>query len=96
MPAGAWLALHGSRVNPGVAVMLGAAHTGELVPLLFLAEGLTPREREVGRLLLRGLSNDAIAASLGIALYTVKDHVKVILEKTGSVSRTSFVARYAT
>ncbi|HXK20598.1 MAG TPA: helix-turn-helix transcriptional regulator [Polyangiaceae bacterium] len=95
-PAGAWLALHASRVDRGMALLLGTAHPSQLASLLFLAHGLTPREREVSALLLRGLGNDAIAASLGIALYTAKDYVKVILEKTGAPNRASFAAKYAT
>jgi DNA-binding NarL/FixJ family response regulator len=42
---------------------------------------LTPREREVARLLERYLSNDEIARELGIKLGTVKIHVHHILVK---------------
>ncbi|MEO0424955.1 MAG: response regulator transcription factor [Pseudomonadota bacterium] len=42
---------------------------------------LTPREREVARLIERGLSNKGIARELGIGLQTVKNHVHNILEK---------------
>ncbi len=51
-----------------------------------LAEGqagneLTPRERQVLELLVRGLTNRQIAAELSIAEDTVRAHVRVILEK---------------
>jgi len=95
-PAGSWLAFHASQVGEGTALLLGSAHASELTSLLFLAHGLTPREREVGALMLRGLGNQAIASKLGLALHTVKDHVKAILEKSGAPSRASFAAKCAT
>jgi DNA-binding CsgD family transcriptional regulator len=56
--------------------------------------GLTPREREVSACIARGDGNQAIAVELGIALYTVKDHVKAILMKTGCRSRAELAARW--
>src|SRR5438477_518142 len=47
---------------------------------------LTAREREVARLVDRGLSNKEIASHLSIELPTVKNHVHSILEKV-NVSR---------
>ena len=47
---------------------------------------LTAREREVGELLLRGCSSDAIALRLGITRHTVKDHRKHIFRKLGITS----------
>ncbi|MEO0541198.1 MAG: LuxR C-terminal-related transcriptional regulator [Cyanobacteria bacterium P01_A01_bin.105] len=43
--------------------------------------GLTPREREVWELRLKGTSYDAIAAQLWITTNTVKKHMKSILAK---------------
>ncbi|MCX5380486.1 response regulator transcription factor [Streptomyces sp. NBC_00091] len=48
---------------------------------------LTGRERDVLAALGDGLSNQEIAARLGIGTGTVKTHVGAILEKTGSTSR---------
>ncbi|MEU2392865.1 response regulator transcription factor [Streptomyces sp. NPDC007369] len=48
---------------------------------------LTGREREVLALLGEGLSNQDIAARMGIGVGTVKTHVGAILDKTGSTSR---------
>jgi DNA-binding CsgD family transcriptional regulator len=94
-PHGDWLSVHVSPLNDGVALLLGSASARERTSLLFLAYGLTPREAEVAGLLVRGYANDAIAATLGISLYTTKDHVKAILAKTGAVSRADFVAKLA-
>jgi DNA-binding NarL/FixJ family response regulator len=48
---------------------------------------LTPREREVLRLIARGLDNVEIAAELGISPRTAKNHVSNILSKLGLASR---------
>lgn len=54
-------------------------------------EELTVREAEVLQLLTTGSCNKSIARELGIAVGTVKVHVKGILEKLGAVSRTHAV-----
>ncbi|OWQ87532.1 hypothetical protein CDN99_18195 [Roseateles aquatilis] len=51
-------------------------------------EPLTAREDDVLRLLARGLCNKTIARELGIAVGTVKSHVKAILSKLDASSRT--------
>jgi DNA-binding NarL/FixJ family response regulator len=53
--------------------------------------GLTEREREVLALMVRGLSNPAIAQELHISPSTVKFHVSGILAKLGTSSRTATV-----
>ena len=55
---------------------------------------LTPREREVLRLIAAGAVNKAIAASLVITEGTVKSHVKHILRKLGVANRSQAVASY--
>ncbi len=54
-------------------------------------EPLTPREIEVLRLLVEGLTNKAIAARLGISDHTVKFHIGAIMGKLGASSRTEAV-----
>ncbi len=53
---------------------------------------LSPRERDVVTLLVRGFSNKIIAGKLAISIATVKDHVHRILSKTGASSRSQIVA----
>jgi pimeloyl-ACP methyl ester carboxylesterase/DNA-binding CsgD family transcriptional regulator len=58
---------------------------------------LTPRELEVLRLIAAGRSNQEIAQELVISFNTVTNHVKNILDKTGSANRTeaaSFAYRH--
>lgn len=49
---------------------------------------LTPSERGVLEAVARGLSNDEIAAALGITRHTVKTHVRHVTDKLGAVNRT--------
>ena len=58
-------------------------------------ESLTPREREVLRLLAEGLPNKLIADRLGVSENTAKFHVNSILGKLGAESRTEAVVRAA-
>lgn len=61
--------------------------------LLQQALGLTPREAEVLAWIAAGKPNSDIAAILGTSLYTIKAHVRAILEKLGVENRTSAAAR---
>ncbi|HHW71877.1 MAG TPA: response regulator transcription factor [Firmicutes bacterium] len=49
---------------------------------------LTPREREVLRLIAQGMSNGEIASALFISEHTVKNHVSNIYRKLGENDRT--------
>lgn len=51
-------------------------------------EGLSARERDVARLLVKGISNKEIAQTLGIKVVTAKRHVGNILRKLGVRNRT--------
>jgi len=76
----------------GYVITLEAARSEELAPLLMRAWSLTPREREVARLVIDGLSSEDIAHALFISVYTVRDHVKAIFGKTGVSRRQDLTA----
>ena len=50
-------------------------------------DSLTPREREVARLMARGLTNPQIAEELGIGFGTAKTHVSQVIAKLGVSTR---------
>jgi DNA-binding NarL/FixJ family response regulator len=56
---------------------------------------LTPRQKDVLRLLTQGLSNKLIARELGVSVETVKDHVAAVLKAMGVSSRTQAVVAAA-
>jgi len=55
-------------------------------------DNLTPREREVLTLMVKGMGNSEIAEVLVISLSTTKSHVSSILAKLGVTSRTEVIA----
>lgn len=54
-------------------------------------EDLTPREREVLSLMVKGLGNNEISSALMIGLSTTKSHVSNVLSKLGVASRTEAI-----
>ncbi|HEY8509929.1 MAG TPA: helix-turn-helix transcriptional regulator [Steroidobacteraceae bacterium] len=65
--------------------------TGTRVPLGDMDCLLSPKEQEVARALAEGLSNKQIAAKLGIAESTVKNHIYNIYKKCKVTSRTGLI-----
>src|SRR4029079_9495060 len=61
-------------------------------PKLF-AESMTPRERDVLRLMVRGLTNPEIARTLSLQVSTVKTHVEHIIAKLSASDRTQAAVR---
>jgi len=64
------------------------AHISRRLAQRRAAPELSPRELEVLRLIVQGLSNKEIGAVLGLAENTVKNHVKMILDKLEVADRT--------
>jgi DNA-binding CsgD family transcriptional regulator len=97
---GRWLVLHASSLSgPGspdggtVAVMIEAAKSAEVAPIVIEAYSLTARERDVLGAIARGGSTAEIAAELYLSPHTVRDYVKTVFEKVGVSSRGELVAR---
>jgi DNA-binding CsgD family transcriptional regulator len=94
---GRWILLHGaSLVANGArraAVIIESAHPARISPLLMSAYGLTEREQEVTRLVLRGDSTAQIADELFVSTHTVQQHLKRVFEKTGVRSRRDLVGK---
>src|SRR5215212_3119854 len=95
--SGTWVILHGtSLVASGsrrAAVIVEPAHPARITPLLMSAYGLTEREQEVTRLVLRGDSTAQIAERLVVSPHTVQEHLKKIFEKTSVRSRRELVGK---
>lgn len=56
---------------------------------------LTPREREVARLVCAGHPNKVVARMLDASPWTIKNHLRAVFEKTGTHNRTELCARLA-
>jgi DNA-binding CsgD family transcriptional regulator len=97
---GRWLVLHASALSaPGqtgggtVAIVIEAAKSAEVAPIIIEAYQLTARERDVLAAIARGESTAEIAAQLFLSPHTVRDYVKAVFEKVGVSSRNELVAR---
>jgi DNA-binding CsgD family transcriptional regulator len=94
---GRWIVLHGATlISDGtrrVAVIVEPASRARISPLLMSAYGLTEREQEITRLVLRGESTTQIAQTLYISPHTVQQHLKSVFEKTGVRSRRELVGK---
>ncbi len=96
--SGRWLVLHASRLRAGesegrIAVIFEEARPSEIAPLIADAYGLTKREGEITRLVLRGLSTAEVSGELHITPNTVRDHFKAIFDKVGVRSRRELVGQ---
>ena len=88
--SGRWLVLYGSVIGEAgkqVAVIIERAGPHELAAVIMNAYGLSAREREVTRLVLRGRPTNVIAATMKLSPYTVQDYLKSIFDKVGVRSR---------
>jgi len=83
--------LRASRIIGGPVVIARGGASGPSCEPTKLAT-LTRRQGEVATLIAEGRSNAEIAAHLGIAVGTTKDHVHAILTKLNLTSRTQLAA----
>jgi DNA-binding NarL/FixJ family response regulator len=86
---------HGDTSLPGdIALKLVQRLASEDPPApKLLPESMTPRERDVLRLMVRGLTNPEIARSLALQVSTVKTHVEHIIAKLNASDRTQAAVR---
>jgi DNA-binding CsgD family transcriptional regulator len=97
--SGRWLTLQGAltEARPGNPCrrMIVIEPTGprQIAWLKTTAYGLSPREREIVDLVLRGASRKQMAATLYISEYTVQDHLSNIFDKVGVRGREALIKR---
>jgi DNA-binding CsgD family transcriptional regulator len=96
--SGRWLVLHASRLRTAdtegqIAIIFEEARPSEIAPLIVDAYGLTKREGEITKLVLRGLSTAEVTEELHITSNTVRDHFKAIFDKVGVRSRRELVGQ---
>lgn len=70
-----------------VEVVIEHPRPAELAEVIMAAHGLTPREAQVTRLVMQGLTTRAMSNELAISEYTVQDHLKSVFAKVGVVTR---------
>lgn len=82
--------VHASRakgLDEAMAIILERPRPIDLSPIVAEAHDLTPRENQVAAAVMRGLATRQIANLLGIAEYTVQDHLKAVFAKVGVANR---------
>jgi DNA-binding CsgD family transcriptional regulator len=94
-----WLTLHGSLTESAsdredkLVIVIEPSAPREVTWLRATAYGLSPRERAVVDLVVRGASTKQISQALYISEYTVQDHLSNIFDKIGVRDRRALVKR---
>jgi DNA-binding CsgD family transcriptional regulator len=97
--SGRWVTLYGSlsEATPErraeTVIIIEPTKPEELLPFSMTAYGLSPREEELVKLVVRGLSTTRISRTLFISEYTVQNHLRSVFEKVGVRSRGELVKR---
>ncbi len=97
--SGRWLTLYGSLTEATperraeTVIVIEPTKPEELLPFSMSAYGLSPREEELVKLVVRGLSTTRISRELFISEHTVQNHLRSVFEKVGVSSRGELVKR---
>jgi DNA-binding CsgD family transcriptional regulator len=97
--SGRWLFLHASLTEPTLGrpsetvVVISPSEPEEVVRLNIASYGLSTREEEIVKLVVRGRSTREISKSLYISGHTVNNHLRSIFEKANVNSRREMVQR---
>jgi DNA-binding CsgD family transcriptional regulator len=97
--SGRWLTLYGSLTEATperraeTVIIIEPTKPEELLPFSMTAYGLSPREEELAKLVVRGLSTSRISRTLFISEHTVQNHLRSVFEKVGVRSRGELVKR---
>jgi DNA-binding CsgD family transcriptional regulator len=97
--SGRWLTLYGSLTEatperrPQTVIIIEPTKPEELLPFSMSAYGLSPREEELVKLVVRGLTTARISRTLYISEHTVQNHLRSVFEKVGVRSRGELVKR---
>lgn len=83
-------ALKGSMEE--TAVVVERSRPAGLAEVIIAAHGLTPREADVTRRVMHGLSTRVIARDLGMSEYTVQDHLRSVFAKFEVSSRAELMS----
>jgi DNA-binding CsgD family transcriptional regulator len=95
--SGRWLTLYGALTEATperraeTVVIIEPTKPEELLPFSMTAYGLSPREEELVKLVVRGLSTTRISRTLFISEHTVQNHLRSVFEKVGVRSRGELV-----
>src|SRR5215212_6361980 len=97
--SGRWLTLYGSLTeatperHAQTVIIIEPTKPEELLPFSMTAYGLSPREEEIVKFVVRGLSTTRISRTLFISEHTVQNHLRSVFEKVGVRSRGELVKR---
>ena len=95
--SGRWLTLYGSLTDATperraeTVIIIEPTKPEELLPFNMTAYGLSPREEELVKLVVRGLSTTRISRTLFISEHTVQNHLRSVFEKVRVRSRGELV-----
>ncbi len=91
-----WVALQAQHLAGArrgeVAITVGSATAGELLPAVTAWYGITPREHAVIEQVLQGRSGKQISRSLDLSQHTTNDHLKAVYRKIRVSGRGELIA----